>query len=226
MRSTARRARVGDGGIDRHLVLHRLERAADLGQGDPLHVRAEIAGPHELDAGIAGRRRCRSSSTRSSARPGPAARGRRSRSSPRSSRRNRPRPPPRAGIRDGPARRRRDGRRAAARTSAAVKRSCTSQWPAQVMISTSVSRGDVLRQVLVGQHDHLRHAQALDDLHGVARGAADVGLGLHRGRGVDVGHDRHAGLALAQQAHVRGGDRGGERAAGAQVGDQHASWPD
>ena len=34
-----------------------------------------------------------------------------------------------------------------------VKRSCTSQWPAQVMISTSVSRGDVLGQVLVRQHD-------------------------------------------------------------------------
>ena len=40
---------VGDGGIDRHLVLHGLERAADLGQGDALHVRAEIAGPHEVD---------------------------------------------------------------------------------------------------------------------------------------------------------------------------------
>ena len=90
------------------------------------------------------------------------------------------------------------------------------------MISTSVSRGDVLRQILVGQHDHLGHAEALDDLAGVARGAADVALGLHRGRGVDVGHDRHAGPALAQQPHVGGGDRGGERAAGAQVGDQHA----
>src|SRR5580692_56035 len=44
----------GDGGIDRHLVLHGLERAADLGQGDALHVRAEIARPHEVDAGIEG----------------------------------------------------------------------------------------------------------------------------------------------------------------------------
>ena len=104
MRSTARRARRGDGGIDRHLVLHGLERAADLRQGDPLHVRAEVARPHEVEVGIERRRRCRSSSIRSAARPGPAARGRHSRPSPRSSRRSRPRRRPRAGIRDGPAR--------------------------------------------------------------------------------------------------------------------------
>ena len=45
--------------------VHRLERAADLRQRDALHVRAEIAGPHELDRRDARPRRCRSSSIRS-----------------------------------------------------------------------------------------------------------------------------------------------------------------
>ncbi len=55
----------------------------------------------------------------------------------------------------------------------------------------------------------------------VARGAADVAFRLHRGRGVDIGDDRHAGMARPHQADVRGGDRGGERAAGSSIGDQH-----
>ena len=79
----------------------------------------------------------------------------------------------------------------------------------------------VLGQVLVGDQQHARRAEALDDLHRVRRGAADVALGLHVGRRVDVGDDRHAGIGLAQHAHVLARDRGGQRAAGAQVGDQH-----
>ena len=65
---------AGDRRIDRHLVPHGLQRVADLRQGDPLHVRAEIAGAHEFDVRDAARRRCRSSSIRSSARRAPAAR--------------------------------------------------------------------------------------------------------------------------------------------------------
>jgi hypothetical protein len=44
---------------------------------------------------------------------------------------------------------------------------------------------------------------------------------VHRGGGVDVGHHRQAGVALLDQAHVFGGDRRRQRAAGLQVGDQH-----
>src|SRR5262245_14485774 len=35
--------------LDRHLWTHGLQRAADLSKCDPLHVRAKIARPHELD---------------------------------------------------------------------------------------------------------------------------------------------------------------------------------
>ncbi len=80
--------------------------------------------------------------------------------------------------------------------------------------------GHVAAQVLVGQEDDPLAAERLDDLDRVGRGAADVRLRLHRRRGVDVGHHRHPRIALAQQAHVGGGDRGGQRAARLQVGDQ------
>ena len=118
---------------------HRLQRAADLRQRDPLHVRAQIARPHELDLRMLDRRRCRSSSIRSAARPARAPLGDDTPTCPRSSRRSRPPRPPPAGIRDAPARRRPDSPRAARGLCAAVKRSCTSQWPAQAMILTSVS---------------------------------------------------------------------------------------
>ncbi len=78
----------------------------------------------------------------------------------------------------------------------------------------------VAAEVLVGQEDHPLAAERLDHLDGVGRGAADVGLRLHLGGGVDVGDHRHAGIALAQQPHVGPGDRRGERAAGLEVGDQ------
>ena len=69
-------------------------------------------------------------------------------------------------------------------------------------------------EILVGDHDHARLPERLDHPHGVGRGAADVGLGLHFGRGVDVGHHRHAGIGFAQRAHIGAGDRRRERAAG------------
>src|SRR6185312_12763310 len=61
--------------------------------------------------------------------------------------------------------------------------------------------GDPLRQILVRDHDDARDAKRLDHAHGIGRGAANVGLGLHLGRGVDVGDDRHAGIGLAQRPH-------------------------
>ena len=75
---------------------------------------------------------------------------------------------------------------------------------------------------------HVREEQDLavgrDRLdHGprVARGAAVVGLGLHlRGR-VHVRDDDRAGMLGLPRAELVGRDRRGERAAGAQVGDQH-----
>ena len=77
--------------------------------------------------------------------------------------------------------------------SSGVKRSCTSQWPFQAMISTAVCAAILRARYSSGIMMTSRDAERLDDLLGVARGAADVGLGFHRGRGVDVGHDRHAG---------------------------------
>src|SRR6185312_9851896 len=40
---------IGDGGVDGDLALQRFERAADLRQRDPLHVRTKIAGSDEVD---------------------------------------------------------------------------------------------------------------------------------------------------------------------------------
>ena len=60
-----------------------------------------------------------------------------------------------------------------------------------------------------------------DDFEGVRRGAADVGLRLHRGRGVDVADDDRAGMFGLPGSQLIGGDRVGQRAAGPLVGDQH-----
>src|SRR6185437_12123385 len=42
---------IGDGGIDRDLLFEEHEAVENLRQRDALHVRAKIAGPHELDPG-------------------------------------------------------------------------------------------------------------------------------------------------------------------------------
>ena len=60
-----------------------------------------------------------------------------------------------------------------------------------------------------------------DDLDGVRRRAADVGLGLHRGGRVDVADDDGAGVLGLPRPQLVGGDRLGEAAAGPLVGDQH-----
>src|SRR5262249_33047427 len=43
-----------DGWVDHDLLFHVDEAVEDLRQGDALHVRTEIAGPHELDIGQLG----------------------------------------------------------------------------------------------------------------------------------------------------------------------------
>ena len=61
----------------------------------------------------------------------------------------------------------------------------------------------------------------LDDLDRVPRGAAVVGLGLDLRRGVHVHHDHGAGVLGLPGAQLIGVDRLRERAAGAEVRDQH-----
>ena len=115
------------------------ERLEDLRQRDPLHVRAEVAGPHELHRPGTRRPRCRHralgdehdaraaawrrrSSTMPAVEPDEVGRGRARPAGTPGGRA--PRSPGAGG-----------GRRA---ISAPVKRSCTSQWPFQRMISTFV----------------------------------------------------------------------------------------
>ena len=85
--------------------------------------------------------------------------------------------------------------------------------------------GDIAGEELVGEQDHPIDAplgrHGLHHLDGVGAGAADVGLRLHRGGGVDVGDHRQARVTLLDQPHVFRGDRGGQRAAGEEVGDEH-----
>ena len=61
----------------------------------------------------------------------------------------------------------------------------------------------------------------LHDVDGVRRRAADVGLRLHRRRGVDVADDDGTGMLGLPRPQLVGGDRVGEAAPGALVGDQH-----
>ena len=105
MRSTARRARAATAGsiVTSCCIVSSAWRM--LAERDPLHVRAEVAGPHELD------RRDAATATLSliehsviSTTFGGRSSARHSRSSPPSSRRNPPRPPPPAGIRGARAR--------------------------------------------------------------------------------------------------------------------------
>ena len=61
----------------------------------------------------------------------------------------------------------------------------------------------------------------IDDVDGVGGSAAVVGLGLDLGRGVDVHDDHRPGVLGLPGEQLLGGDRVGQRAAGAEVGDQH-----
>jgi hypothetical protein len=83
-------------------------------------------------------------------------------------------------------------------------------------------RRGITRQILVRQHDDARHTERLDDFLCVRRGAADVGLSLDRGRGIDVGQDRHARIALAQEPDIGCRDRRRKGAPGPEIGDRKA----
>ena len=81
---------------------------------------------------------------------------------------------------------------------------------------------DVRAEELVGQEQHLAvGGDRLDDLDGVGRRAADVGLGLHLGGRVDVGDDDGARVLGLPGAQLVGGDGVGQRAAGVRVRHQH-----
>ncbi len=215
--SSARCARTRIGFVDEHLVLQRFERAQDLRQRRALHVRAEIARPHELDVGKLGgdvvahrafgehhdalvlmvahevdHRGGRAGEVDGGEHVGRAF-----------------------GMRD------HDDAVVAFAQLLDVDRA-----EALVHFAVAVPRDDldggvrcdVAREKRIGQHDHARHAERFDDLHGVGRRAADIGFRLDRGARVHVRHDRHAGIFFAQRAHVGGGDRFGERTAGARIG--------
>ncbi len=81
--------------------------------------------------------------------------------------------------------------------------------------------GNVPGEIFVGQHDDALDAERLDHGPRIARRAADVGFGLHRGRRVHVSDDRDPGIALPQQPDVFGRDRIRQRTAGAAIRDQH-----
>ncbi len=80
--------------------------------------------------------------------------------------------------------------------SAPLMPACTWHSPSQMcMFSRPVMALHVGPEELVGAEQHLGvGGDRLHHLDGVRRGAADVGLGLHRRRGVDVAHDDGAGV--------------------------------
>ena len=105
---------------------------------------------------------------------------------------------------------------------------CTWHSPSQTCILLAGALLDV------GAEEHVRPEQdlgvlavlaedVLDDLDRVRGRHAVVGLGLDLGRRVDVHDDDRAGVLGLPVAQLLGGDRVGERAAGVEVGDQHAS---
>ena len=62
---------------------------------------------------------------------------------------------------------------------------------------------------------------AAHDIGSVGRGAADVALGLHRSRGIDVGNDDRAGVFGLPRTEFFWRDGVCQRAAGSQVGEQY-----
>ena len=80
--------------------------------------------------------------------------------------------------------------------------------------------GNVLAQVVVGQEYHPIDAQRLDDPHSVGGCAADIGFRLDVRAGIHIGHHRHPGITLLEQADVLTGDGSRQRATGAKVRDQ------
>src|ERR1700733_801440 len=204
---------------DRDLMLHRLQRAADVAERDRLHVRTEIAGTDEFKArvldgdvvahGAFGQKHdARGSFDCDVGRHGGRRAGK-------------------IGLRD-------DVRRAfwmcQHDDTGIVLAQLSHFLRAEAFMHLAMTGpGDhldlglgsnVFGQVFVRQHDHAVDAERLDNRFGVARGAADIGFRFHRSRGVDVSDDRDAGIVLPQQPDVLGRDGIRQRAAGAAVGDQ------
>ena len=122
-------------------------------------------------------------------------------------------------------------------TSSGVNNSCTSQRPCHAIIVCStvvssplaaraplrstdgtmtwrpVSRATLRARNSSGRKITVSDLQRFDDCGRIARGAADVALGLHVGIGVDVRDDRHARIGLAQGTHVGRRDALRQRAA-------------
>src|SRR5690349_5613144 len=192
---------LGDGRIDGDLMGHRFEAVADLGQGDPLHVRAQIARPHKIEVGVLQRDIVahRAFGQQDDARrPLPADII--------GHRRGRSREIALGNDLGGAFRMRQDRDPGMALPEALdVLGSEALMHLAMPFPCDDLDLGlgcGVACQVFVGEHDDARRPEAFDDLLGVARCAADVGFGFDRRRGVDIGHDRHPGMALAHQPDV------------------------
>jgi hypothetical protein len=82
-------------------------------------------------------------------------------------------------------------------------------------------RRDPSTEVLVGEEDHAIRSERLDDLNGVARRAADVGLRFDLRRGIHVGDDGDAGVTFPEEADIGRGDRVGERTPGFDIRNQN-----
>src|SRR5262245_50470942 len=186
---------LGDGGIDRDLLLEEDEAFEDLRQRDPLHMRAEIAWPHEgdvrrLDGDVVAHRALgHEQHFRRLVVLDPLdhARGRAGE----------------IGFRQHVGRTFGVGDDLHAGIGLAIGAELLAgeefMHLAMTLPGDDLNGGlgrDPLGEILVGNKDHALSAERLDHAHGVGRGAADIGLGLYLGRGVDIGDDRHAGIGF------------------------------
>src|SRR5687767_14502521 len=82
-------------------------------------------------------------------------------------------------------------------------------------------RSDPFAKVLVGKKDHAIRIERFYDFDRIGRCAANVRLRLDVGVCVDIGDDGNARILRFQFTNVFAGDRFGERAPGAQIGNQN-----
>src|SRR5260221_13227099 len=81
---------------------------------------------------------------------------------------------------------------------------------------------NVLRQILVRQHDDALGTERLDDPARITGRAADVRLSLHCGGRIHISYDRHAWVMLARHTNFGRCDRIADRAALPRVGNEHS----
>jgi hypothetical protein len=175
IRSTGRRDAAASPGPIVTSWAHGLERATDLRQRDPLHIRTEIAGPNELDIGmqsgnvVAHRALGHHDDARRTA-LADIADHRRSRAG-------------EVGLGDDFGRAFRMSQDNDARVLLPER---TDFGRVEALVHLAVAGPgndldacigrDILCEVFIGQHDHAAGAEGLDDVSDIARGAADVGL--------------------------------------------------